>query len=98
VIVEVLSRSTEDYDHGAKFAHYRTLPSFVEYVMVSQRKRQVEHFRRLETGQWLLTVLEGDDAVLEIPALECTIPLREIYAETDDLPGDEDLAVEAPSP
>src|SRR5262249_21649662 len=51
VIVEVLSKSTEGYDHGAKFAHYRTIPSFVEYVLVSQRTRQVEHFRRIEPGQ-----------------------------------------------
>jgi Uma2 family endonuclease len=90
VIVEVLSKSTEDYDHGAKFAHYRTIPSFLEYVLVSQRERHVEHFQRLASGQWLLTVLEGDDAVLELPALECTIPLREIYARTEGLPGDED--------
>jgi Uma2 family endonuclease len=95
VIVEVLSKSTEDY---AKFAHYRTIPSFVEYVLVSQRKGQVEHFRRLESGQWLLTVLEGDEALLELPALACAIPLREIYAETDDLPGDDDLTPEPPSP
>ena len=95
VIVEVLSKSTEDYDHGAKFAHYRTIPSFVEYVLVSQRRHQVEHFRRLESGQWLLTVLDGDEAVLDLPALECSIPLREIYAETDGLPGDE---VEEPPP
>lgn len=98
VIVEVLSKSTEDYDHGAKFAHYRTIPSFVEYVLVAQRKRQVEHFRRLESGQWLLTVLEGDDAVLELPSLERAIPLREIYADTDDLPGDDDASPEPRSP
>jgi Uma2 family endonuclease len=92
VIVEVLSKSTEDYDHGAKFAHYRTIPSFVEYVLVSQRTRQVEHFRRIEPGEWLLKVLEGDEAVLELAALGCAIPLREIYARTEGLPGDEELA------
>jgi hypothetical protein len=37
-------------------------------------------------------VLEGDDAVLELPALGCTIPLREIHARTEGLPGDEELA------
>jgi Uma2 family endonuclease len=89
VIVEVLSKSTADYDHGAKFAHYRTIPSLAEYVLVSQRRHEVEHFRRLESGQWLLTVLEGDEAVLDLPAIECSIPLREIYAEADDLPGDD---------
>jgi Uma2 family endonuclease len=98
VIVEVLSRTTEDYDHGAKFAHFRTIPSFVEYVLVAQGRRQVEHFRRLESRQWLLTVLEGDDAVLELPALDCAIPLRDIYAGTDDLPGDDDASPEPRSP
>jgi Uma2 family endonuclease len=92
VVVEVLSKSTEDYDHGAKFAQYRTIPSFVEYVLVSQRAHEVEHFRRIEPGQWLLKVLEGDDAVLELASLECTIPLREIYARTEGLPGDDEPA------
>jgi len=90
VIVEVLSKSTEGYDRGAKFAHYQTIPSFVEYVLVSQRRHRVEHFRRIETGQWLLTVLEGDDAVLELPSIGCSIPLRAIYAHTDELEGDPD--------
>lgn len=90
VIVEVLSKSTEGYDRGAKFAHYRTIPGFTEYVLVSQRGRQIEHFRRLESGQWLLTLLEGDDAVLELPSLGCEIPLAEIYAQTAALYGDDD--------
>ena len=96
VIVEVLSESTEGYDRGAKFAHYRTLPGFVEYVLVSQRARRIEHFKRLEAGQWLLTVLEGDEAVLELPSLGCAIPLGDIYAQTDALYGeDDDPAAEA---
>lgn len=98
VIVEVLSKSTEGYDRGAKFAHYRTIDGFAEYVLVSQRERRVEHFRRLESGQWLLTLLEGDAAVLELPALACAIPVGDIYAQTDELYGDEDEVVEAPAP
>jgi Uma2 family endonuclease len=90
VIVEVLSKSTEGYDRGAKFAHYETIPTFMEYVLVSQRTRRVEHFRRIETGQWLRTVLEGDAAVLELPSIGCTLPLEEIYAQTDELEGDPD--------
>ncbi len=39
LIVEVLSDSTEAYDRGKKFAHYRTLPSFAEYVLVSQKEK-----------------------------------------------------------
>jgi Uma2 family endonuclease len=89
VIVEVLSRSTEGYDRGPKFAHYQMTPSLVEYVLVSQNERRIDHFRRLESGQWLLTICQGDEAVLDLPALECQIPLAEIYDQTDDLPTDE---------
>lgn len=88
VIVEVLSGSTEAYDRGAKFAHYRTIPSFVEYVLVSQSAHRIDHFRRTESGQWLMTPLEGDEAVLELGSLGFRVPLGEIYAGTDALPGE----------
>lgn len=90
VIVEVLSKSTEGHDRGAKFAHDRTIESLQEYVLVSQRERRVEHFRRLPSGQWILTVAEGEGAVLELPGLSCTIPLEEIYAQAEQLEGDEE--------
>ena len=98
VIVEVLSKSTEGYDRGAKFAHYRTIPGFVEYVLVSQRAHRIEHFKRIESGQWLLTLLEGDDALLELPSLGCAILLGEIYAQTDELYGEEDDLKKEPVP
>jgi Uma2 family endonuclease len=79
VILEVLSDSTEAYDRGAKFAHYRSIPSFVEYVLVAQDALRVEHFRRLETGQWLLTVYRGENARVELLALGCDLPVGELY-------------------
>ena len=39
LIVEVLSRSTEEYDSGDKFEHYKTFPTLREYVLVSHRER-----------------------------------------------------------
>jgi Uma2 family endonuclease len=83
LVVEVLSSSTEAYDRGAKFAHYQSIASLEEYVLVSQTDERVEHYRRLETGQWLLTVSEGADAVLVLPGLGCEIPLAEIYEGTE---------------
>lgn len=83
VLVEVLSDSTEAYDRGAKFAHYRTIPSLLEYVLVSQHEHKIEHYRRLDTGQWVLTVYEGDDVAAELPALGCALPLVEVYDKLD---------------
>jgi Uma2 family endonuclease len=79
VIIEVLSDSTEAYDRGAKFAHYRSISSFVEYVLVAQEELRVEHFRRLETGQRILTVYRGENARVELLALECELPVGELY-------------------
>ena len=45
-LFEVLSDSTESYDRGEKFAHYRTLASLADYVMVAQKQVLVEHFQR----------------------------------------------------
>lgn len=83
VLVEVLSSSTEAYDRGAKFAHYQSIASLEEYVLVTQTSKRVEHYQRLETGQWLLSVSEGDDAVLVLNGLGCEVPLAEIYAGTE---------------
>ena len=48
ILVEVLSPSTEAYDRGEKFGHYRQLTSLQEYVLVAQDKVLVEHYRREE--------------------------------------------------
>lgn len=79
VIVEVLSDSTEGYDRGAKFAHYRGLPSFQEYLLISQHVALVEHYLRLETGQWILTAYQGETAIVKLPSLDCELPLAEVY-------------------
>jgi Uma2 family endonuclease len=83
VIVEVLSETTEAYDRGAKFAHYRHLSTLMEYVLVSPADRRVEHYRRLESAQWLLSEVTGPEASLTLPALGLAVPLAEIFAKLD---------------
>jgi Uma2 family endonuclease len=78
VVVEVLSASTEAWDRGGKFAHFQRDPDVVEYVLVSQRERRVEVFRRVDTARWELRVMQGDGE-LEIATLGVTVPLAEIY-------------------
>ena len=82
VIVEVLSPSTEAYDRGEKFAHYRRLDSLMEYVLVSQDKVRVEHYVRRDDG-WLLTELSDLDGVLRLPSIDCTVALRDIYDKVE---------------
>lgn len=54
LIIEVLSDSTEAYDRGEKFAHYRRLPSLREYVLVSGSEPRLEAYARNDAGEWVL--------------------------------------------
>ena len=79
LIVEVLSPSTERYDRGEKFAHYRRLPSLAEYVLVAQERPWVERFVR-QGDVWVLSETTGLDAVMPLDAIGCALPLRDVYA------------------
>jgi Uma2 family endonuclease len=79
VLVEVLSPSTEAYDRGEKFDHFRRLESLKEYVLVSSERRAVDHFLREANGKWTLTEARGADGAIRFPSLDVTVPLAEIY-------------------
>ena len=79
LIVEVLSPTTEKYDRTGKFESYKSIPSFTNYLLISQDRAKVEHFVRQEDGTWSCTVSEGLDATVKIDSLECDLPLSEIY-------------------
>lgn len=79
VLCEVLSKSTEDYDRGKKFEHYRTVPSLSEYVLIAQEKPHVEHFVRQPSNQWLLSETSRLEDQIRLPSIECVLALSEIY-------------------
>jgi Uma2 family endonuclease len=91
VIIEVLSPSTESWDRGGKFAHYRRLESLQDYVLVSQDRILVEHYTR-QGQQWLLTESSGLDGSLRLASIGCEVPLAEIYAKVT---FDQDATAEA---
>ena len=80
LIVETLSASTEAYDRGEKFTHYRHLASLREYVLVSQDRPAVETFLRRDDGTWTFSSHEGVAAVARLASLEIDLPLAEVYA------------------
>lgn len=79
VILEVLSKTTESYDRGPKFEHYRTLASLSDYVLVAQDRVHVEHFSHQGENRWLLTEARELSDVVELTALGCRLSLAEIY-------------------
>jgi len=79
VIIEVLSPSTEAYDRGAKFDHYRSITSLQTYVLIAQDTPQIELFERQEQGHWLLSVVKGWEAHVRLEAIDCELALVEVY-------------------
>ena len=83
LLIEVLSESTEAYDRGKKFIHYRRIPSLNEYLLVSQTEPVVEQFIRTAPDEWTLRLVTGLDAHIELPSLEITLALSEIFSKID---------------
>jgi len=63
LIVEVPSPSTEEYDHGDKFEHYKRIAALRQYVLVSHRERQIEVWSRAETGEWTQVIAHSGGRV-----------------------------------
>jgi Uma2 family endonuclease len=83
LLIEVLSPSTEGHDRGGKFAAYRQLPSLRQYVLVAQDRVAVDLLTRETDERWVLTAHEALDQTLVLGAIDCTIPMAEIYAKVD---------------
>jgi Uma2 family endonuclease len=81
LIVEVLSDSTEAYDRGKKFEHYRQIPSCREYLLVSQKEPRIEQFIRQPDGEWILREATGLDAQIRAPSLGIILRLAEVFAK-----------------
>jgi Uma2 family endonuclease len=80
ILIEVLSPSTEAYDRGKKFGHYRTLDSLQEYLLIAHDAPLIEHFVRQDDGTWRFAAASGLEASIALPSVGCTLELADIYS------------------
>ena len=83
LIVEVLSKSTKDYDKTDKFKYYRSIPDLQEYIMIDQYSFAVEQFTKQTAGQWIFKEYEAEGTILVLDSLDFQISCREIYARVN---------------
>lgn len=83
VIVEVLSPSTERYDRGMKFQHYRLIETLHDYLLIAQDQQRIEHFAREATGQWLLRESTSPDQLVELASVACTLSLADVFEKVE---------------
>lgn len=82
-IAEVLSKSTQDYDHGEKFSAYRTIGSFREYLLIDQYSIHVEHYVKTAANQWLFSEYNDPNITLSLSTFEAQINIIDLYENID---------------
>ena len=83
LIVEVLSPTTEAYDRGRKFEHYKVIGSFTEYLLISSDRVHVDLFRRQPDGDWLLKSADRIEDVLDLQSVGCRLSLADLYEQVE---------------
>lgn len=81
LLVEVTSRSTEDYDRGDKLAHYQRLPSLKVVLFVSHGERVVTVVER-RGRKWVSRVAKaGEKVTLTDPSISFSVD--ELYDDVE---------------
>ena len=83
LIVEVLSKSTKNYDQGDKFDYYRSITGFAEYILLDQYSYYVKQFAKADDGRWWLSEYQDKDNSLNFASLDFEIKLSDIYEEIE---------------
>jgi len=82
-IVEVLSDSTESYDRGLKFEHYRSISSLQSYLLLNQDRAHAELFERDVNGTWHLAEASGREVEIKIASMDISLALSDLYQQVD---------------
>lgn len=79
IIAEVLSKSTQGYDRQAKFADYRTIASFQEYLLIDQNRLYVEQYAKTGPKRWEFQQYDVEDEVISLTSIPFQISLIDLY-------------------
>ena len=79
VIVEILSKSTKNYDREDKFQVYRTISTFQEYLLIDQTRIHVDQFSKTGKKQWTLREYDEEDEAIALVTVPFEISLQDLY-------------------
>ena len=81
VIIEILSKSTYDYDKGQKFTLYRDIISLKEYILIDSMSVRVEHYYKNDDASWTLKDFRTLDDKINIETITADLFLTDVYAD-----------------
>jgi Uma2 family endonuclease len=79
LVLEVLSPSTRKFDTLLKLEVYKTIPSLAHIVLIDPDMPQVFHWSRAPGESWRHLLLEGLEAVIRMPEVDCALDLVTLY-------------------
>lgn len=79
LIAEVRSKGTRAYDRDEKFAAYRTIPSFQEYLLIDQYRLQVEQYSKTDANKWIFSEYSCMGDRLRLTSVAVEISLADLY-------------------
>jgi Uma2 family endonuclease len=83
VIIEILSKSSKDYDRGTKFNLYRSIKTLKEYILIDSTSVSVELFTRQDDNRWILTEFKQLSGSFVISTINLTVHLKDIYEDVN---------------
>ncbi len=83
MIAEVLSKSTRSYDKDGKFAAYRSIPSFQEYLLIDQYEMHVEQYFKNDENSWTFSEYDDAKVTIYLKSLSFQFTLADIYDKVD---------------
>ena len=86
LIIEVLSESTEAYDRGRKFEHYRSISSLREYLMIASDRVSAELFTRQPDGHWVFSDAHEPEDIVQLESIGCQLKLADLYENVEFVP------------
>jgi Uma2 family endonuclease len=79
----VLSPSTEAYDRGRKFQHYKSIESLREYLLVASDHMHADLYTRQADGRWLLTSVDKLEDSLTLESVGAQLTLADVYEKVE---------------
>ena len=79
LIMEVLSKSTQEYDQNEKFRYYRSIPKLQEYVLINQYELEIQQYIKTDDNLWIYRVYESIEDTVKFALIDVEVTVAEIY-------------------
>jgi Uma2 family endonuclease len=83
LLIEVLSPSTEAYDRGRKFDHYKTIDSLRDYLLIATDRIHADLYTRQPDGRWLITSANGREDLLTLDSVDARLLMSDLYEKVE---------------